>query len=60
MTTLKITTINNEEKRIKLGVSGFNRVNSELNSKIMVRKTLKIYETVIHDYNARKIKRKRK
>jgi glycosyltransferase involved in cell wall biosynthesis len=45
-----------EEKRIKLGVSGFNSVNSELNSKIMVKKTLKIYETVIHDYNTREIK----
>jgi len=45
-----------EEKRIKLGVSGFNSVDSELNSKIMVKKTLKIYETVIQDYNTRKIK----
>ncbi len=45
-----IELITNDEKRIELGESGFNRVNSELNSKIMVKKTLKIYETVIHNY----------
>jgi len=38
-----------DEKRIKLGESGFKHVNSELNSKIMVEKTLKIYERVIRD-----------
>ena len=37
------------KKRIELGISGFNRVNSELNSKIMVKKTLKIYESVVQD-----------
>ena len=37
--------------RKRLGESGFNHVDSELNSKIMVKKTLKIYESSIQDYN---------
>mgnify|MGYP001177607958 CR=1 FL=1 len=42
---------NNDEMRKRLGESGFNHVDSELNSKIMVKKTLKIYESSIQDYN---------
>ena len=39
--------------RKRLGESGFNHVDSELNSKIMVKKTLKIYESSIQDNNLR-------
>jgi len=51
LSRLIIELVNNNDKRVELGISGFNRVNSELNSKIMVKKTLKIYESLVHDYN---------
>ena len=46
----------NKEKRTRLGISGYNTVNSELNSKTMVKKTLKIYETIVHNYQLGKEK----
>ena len=51
-----IELIVNKEKRTRLGISGYNIVNSELNSKTMVKKTLKIYETVVHNYQLGKEK----
>ena len=45
-----IELIINKEKREKLGISGFNLVNAELNSRTMVKKTLKIYEEMVHNY----------
>ena len=51
-----IELIVNKEKRDKLGISGYNRVNSELNSKTMVKKTLKIYETIADNYQLGKEK----
>ena len=51
-----IELIVNKEKRIRLGISGYNIVNSELNSKTMVKKTLKIYETIVHNYQLGKEK----
>jgi len=46
----------NKEKRTRLGISGYNIVNSELNSRTMVKKTLKIYETIVHNYQLGKEK----
>ena len=46
----------NKENRTRLGISGYNIVNSELNSKTMVKKTLKIYETIVHNYQLGKEK----
>ena len=46
----------NKEKRTRLGISGYNTVNSELNSKTMVKKTLKIYKTIVHNYQLGKEK----
>ena len=40
--------INNEKKCKKLGISGFELVNTECNSKKMAEKTLKIYEKIIN------------
>ena len=51
-----IELIVNKEKRTRLGISGYNIVNSELNSKTMVKKTLKIYETTVHNYQLGKEK----
>ena len=51
-----IELIVNKEKRTRLGISGYNIVNSELNSKTMVKKTLKIYETIVHNYQLGKEK----
>tara|TARA_B100000029_G_scaffold41840_1_gene38887 strand:+ start:3310 stop:4500 length:1191 start_codon:yes stop_codon:yes gene_type:complete len=51
LSKLILELVKNEKKRIEMGISGFNRVNSELNSKIMVKKTLKIYESLIQDHN---------
>jgi glycosyltransferase involved in cell wall biosynthesis len=39
--------IHDKDKKIKLGMAGFKRVTTELNSKTMVQKTLKIYENLI-------------
>ncbi len=49
LSKLILELLKDDKKRIELGISGFNRVNSELNSKIMVKKTLKIYESVVQD-----------
>ena len=46
----------NKEKRTRLGISGYNIVNSELNSRTMVKKTLKIYKTIVHNYQLGKEK----
>ena len=51
-----IELIVNKEKRTRLGISGYNIVNSELNSRTMVKKTLKIYETIVHNYQLGKEK----
>ena len=51
-----IELIVNKEKRTRLGISGYNIVNSELNSRTMVKKTLKIYETIVHNYQLGKDK----
>ena len=51
-----IELIVNKEKRMRLGISGYNIVNSELNSRTMVKKTLKIYETIVHNYQLGKEK----
>ena len=49
LSKLILELLKDDKKKIELGISGFNRVNSELNSKIMVKKTLKIYESVVQD-----------
>ena len=49
LSKLNLELLKDDKKRLELGISGFNRVNSELNSKIMVKKTLKIYESVVQD-----------
>ena len=51
-----IELIVNKEKRTRLGISGYNIVNSELNSRTMVKKTLKIYKTIVHNYQLGKEK----
>ena len=51
-----IELIVNKEKRTRLGISGYNLVNSELNSRTMVKKTLKIYETIVRNYQLGKEK----
>ena len=49
LSKLILELLKDDKKKIELGISGFNRVNSELNSKIMDKKTLKIYESVVQD-----------
>ena len=39
LSKLILELLKDDKKKIELGISGFNRVNSELNSKIMIKKT---------------------
>ena len=56
LSQLIVELANNDEMRKRLGESGFNHVDSELNSKTMVKKTLKIYETIADNYQLGKEK----
>lgn len=49
LSRLILELITNPEKRNSLGESGYNMVQEESNSKIMSKKTLEVYQKLIHN-----------